>query len=99
MPSSGVRRNGSMAKRTVEVVCALPQRHQVVTVVLEEGATALDAVRASRISARYAGLAIFGERIVPERLLRDGDRVELLRPLAFTPQEARRRRALRIRTT
>ena len=84
-----------MAKRTVEVVYALPQRHQAVTVTLEEGATALDAVRASGISASYAGLAIFGERIAPERRLQDGDRVELLRPLALTPQEARRRRALR----
>lgn len=84
-----------MAKCTVEVVHALPQRHQAVTVALEEGATALDAVRASGIVADYAALAVFGERVEPGYRLREGDRVELLRPLALTPQEARRRRALR----
>ncbi len=84
-----------MARLKVEVVHALPERQQVVTLELEEGASALCAVRAAGISAGYAGLAIYGERIAPERRLRDGDRVELLRPLAVTSQEARRRRAMR----
>ncbi len=84
-----------MAKRTFEVVCALPQRQQVVTVALDEGATALDAVRASGIVADYAALAVFGERVAPGYRLQEGDRVELLRPLALSPAEARRRRAMR----
>lgn len=84
-----------MAKRIVEVVYALPQRQQVVTVALDEGATALDAVRASGIVADYAALAVFGERVEPGYRLQEDDRVELLRPLARSPAEARRRRALR----
>ena len=84
-----------MTKSTVEVVYALPQHVQVVTVMLEDGATVLDAVRASGITADYAALAIFGEPVAPGQRLRDGDRVELLRPLAVPPMEARRRRAAR----
>ena len=84
-----------MAKLKVEVVHALPQRQQLVTLELEEGASALDAVRASGIGAPYASLAIYGRKIEPATKLRDGDRVELLRPLAADPNEARRRRARR----
>lgn len=84
-----------MAKLKVELVHALPGRQQVVTLELEEGASALDAVRASGIGAPYAGLAIYGQKIEPGTKLRDGDRVELLRPLAADPNEARRRRARR----
>ncbi|TAK45730.1 MAG: RnfH family protein [Betaproteobacteria bacterium] len=84
-----------MTKSTVEVIYALPQRALVVTLTLGEGATVLDAVRASGIAADYAALAIFGERVAPGQRLRDGDRVELLRALAVPPMEARRRRAAR----
>ena len=79
----------------VEVVYAAPGRHEAVSVVLEEGATAQDAVRAAGLRAAYAALAIFGEVVEPGRRLREGDRVELLRPLAADPKEARRARAQR----
>ena len=84
-----------MAKLKVEVVYALPGRQQAVTLELEQGASAFDAVRASGIGAPYAGLAIYGRKIAPATKLRDGDRVELLRPLAADPNEARRKRARR----
>ena len=77
----------------VEVVYAAPGRHEAVSVVLEEGATAQDAVRAAGLNWAHAALAIFGEAVEPARRLRDGDRVELLRPLAADPKEARRERA------
>ena len=84
-----------MTQSTVEVVYALPQRAQVVTVTLEAGSTVLDAVHASGIAADYAAVAIFGEPVAPGHRLRDGDRIELLRLLAVPPMEARRRRAAR----
>jgi putative ubiquitin-RnfH superfamily antitoxin RatB of RatAB toxin-antitoxin module len=37
--------------------------------------------------------AVHGLVVRPEQPLRDGDRVELLRPLLADPKEARRRRA------
>lgn len=88
-----------MTRLKVEVVHALPGHQQVVSLELEAGASALDAVRASGLAARYAALAIFGRRVAPETKLRDGDRVELLRPLAADPNEARRRRAMGQRKT
>jgi putative ubiquitin-RnfH superfamily antitoxin RatB of RatAB toxin-antitoxin module len=84
-------------KLRVEVVLALPERQRVVSVELEEGATAADAVAASGLEGGCAALGRYGERIGPDTVLRDGDRVELLRPLAQDPKEARRGRARRAR--
>jgi hypothetical protein len=82
-------------KLRVEVVWALPGRQRVVRVELDQGATAADAVTASGLGARPAALGRHGKRIEPGTLLEEGDRVELLRPLAADPREARRRRARR----
>jgi uncharacterized protein len=78
----------------VEVVYALPERACRVALELPPGATAADAVRASGIAApRDYTLGIFGSVVAPDTLLRDGDRVEMYRPLLTEPKEARRRRA------
>ena len=58
-------------------------------------ATARDAVRAAGLDQPCAALGRFGKPIEPGTALRDGDRVELLRPLYADPKEARRRRARR----
>jgi putative ubiquitin-RnfH superfamily antitoxin RatB of RatAB toxin-antitoxin module len=79
----------------VEVVHALPDRQRVVAVDLPEGASAREAVWASRLQARRDALGRFGRRIDPGTALRDGDRVELLRRLPNDPREARRARARR----
>ncbi|MCC4622189.1 RnfH family protein [Xanthomonas cassavae CFBP 4642] len=79
----------------VEVVLAWPDRYSAVQLTLPEGATVADAVEASGLAREQAlaALAIHGQVTPPERALRDGDRVELLRPLLLDPKEARRRRA------
>ena len=77
----------------VEVVVALPRSEQVFFLELPEGATVEDALTKARLKAHSIG--IFGERVAPERKLRDGDRVEVYRPLKMDPKEARRRRARR----
>ena len=82
-------------KLRVEVVWALPGHQRVVHVELEQGATAADAVAAAGIGERFSALGRHGEKIAPRTILRDGDRVELLRPLAIDPKEARKRRARR----
>jgi len=71
-----------------------------VDVELPAPATAWDAVRASGVLGRWPELAvgapsvgIWGRAASAETALRDGDRIELYRPLAANPQEARRRRA------
>jgi putative ubiquitin-RnfH superfamily antitoxin RatB of RatAB toxin-antitoxin module len=84
-----------MAKLRVEVIHALAGRQQVVALELHEGATAEDAVKASGLAQTFFALGIFGKRVPPRTKLEDGDRVEILRPLAIDPKEARRRRARR----
>lgn len=67
---------------------------------LPAGATALDAVRASGLLAGEAGIdistqpvGIWGRVAALDSVLTDRDRVEIYRPLAINPKEARRRRA------
>lgn len=84
-----------MTMLRVQVVTAWPHRHQQRDLLLEEGATVADAVRLAGLlpAQEVAGCAVFGIAARPEQRLRDGDRVELLRPLQADPKEARRRRA------
>jgi putative ubiquitin-RnfH superfamily antitoxin RatB of RatAB toxin-antitoxin module len=78
----------------VEVVLAWPRRFQARELRLAPGATVADAVAAAGLDApEVVGFAIHGVRAEGATLLRDGDRVELLRPLQADPKEARRRRA------
>ena len=83
----------------VEVVYALADVQDIAVLELPEGAVARHAVAASGMLARHGlsaaqlKLGIAGRRVAPERRLREGERVEILRPLAADPNEARRRRA------
>lgn len=93
----------------VEVAYALPERQQLIALELHEGATALDALQASGLLQREAAIAasahpqgcaaqtptlsVFGKVVAPTTLLRDGDRVEVLRPLQADPKEVRRKLA------
>jgi hypothetical protein len=84
----------------VEVVYALPRRYDAVTVELPDGATVAQALAASGVAERHPGIdlsrvGVFGRSVSPDTTLSDGDRVEVYRPLALDPKEARRRRARR----
>jgi len=67
---------------------------------LEPGATVSDAVRASQLRQRFPALdwrqamtpGIWGRAVEWEQALKDGDRVELCRPLTVDPKVARRER-------
>ena len=50
-------------------------------------------MEASGLAASGLRFGIGGKVVEGARVLRDGDRVEILRPLALDPREARRRRA------
>lgn len=83
----------------VEVCYALPQTQQVVVLELPEGATLGEALRASglpaahRLDAAPLKAGIFGRLAGADTVLRDGDRVEIYRPLTVDAKTARRRRA------
>jgi uncharacterized protein len=74
----------------IEVVYALPQAAEVVSVQLPAGATVGDAVAASGLQGEAYG--VYGKKVSRSCLLKDGDRVEIYRPLQADPKEARRRR-------
>jgi hypothetical protein len=83
----------------VTVAVALPGRQEVVAVDLAATATVADALQAAQLAARFPGLdaaaldvGIWGARATRETPLREGDRVELYRPLEADPKEMRRRR-------
>lgn len=66
---------------------------------LPAGSTALAALRAAGLAERLGAamldalvLALWGRVVGPDTVLRDGDRLELLRGLQVDPKEARRQR-------
>jgi putative ubiquitin-RnfH superfamily antitoxin RatB of RatAB toxin-antitoxin module len=85
----------------VEVVYALPGRQRVIELpLLPDGLTARDAVERSGLLAEFPELAtqplvlgVYGAVCDGERRLRDGDRVEIYRPLRQDPRTLRRERA------
>ena len=69
---------------------------------LPAGARVLDAIRASgamqgeaAVDISTQAVGIWGRSVGLEDRLAEGDRVEIYRPLAMDPKEARRRRAER----
>lgn len=84
----------------VEVACALPERQALIALEVEEGTTALQAIERSGIlqqfplvNPRRDGMGVFGRQVAPDTPLRDGDRVEIYRPLIADPKATRRERA------
>jgi len=85
----------------VEVTYALPQRQELVSVRLPEGASVRDAVEASGLLQKYPEidinggnkLGIYAKLAKPDAALRDRDRVEIYRPLIADPKAVRKKRA------
>ena len=91
----------------VEVAYALPHKQKIIALLVEPGTTAIEAVRRSRIADHFPGLevetarlGIFGQSLgtkgletADKHVLHAGDRVEIYRPLASDPKDARRKRA------
>lgn len=83
----------------VTVAIALAQGQDVVALELADGATIADALAAAGVAERIPGwvpgaapVGIWSRRRDPSTVLRDGDRVELYRPLAADPRQMRRAR-------
>jgi hypothetical protein len=88
----------------VSVAYAEPHRQTVLELEVDAGTCAGAAIAASAIHDRHPGipagaaLGIHGLAATPATVLRDGDRVELYRPLPADPKETRRRLARAGRT-
>lgn len=81
---------------TTSVVWATVDHVASISLVVPVGTQVGQAVELSGLLQKYqpTGFAIFGQRCDLTRILSDGDRIELCRPLIVEPKAARRRRAL-----
>lgn len=89
----------------VEVVFALPSKQRLVSLEVAQGTTAADVVLLADLASFFpemgdeffaqAPLGIFGKALKTPAsyCLRDGDRVEVYRPLEIDPKSARQARA------
>lgn len=92
------------ASIAIEVVYALPDRQLLLRLSVPRGTRMREAVLLSGIATQFPGLevqrcplGIFGKTVVnPEqRVLNEGERVEIYRPLIADPKEVRKQRAAR----
>lgn len=85
-----------MASLEVEVVYALPRREASTRVTVPAGATVRDVLEKSGLLPHVEGkVGIFGKTVQADARVAHGDRIEIYRPLAIDPKEARRQRARR----
>ena len=87
---------------TVEVAYATPERQKIVSVLVPEGTTLLQAAERSgichyfpEINLAAVKMGVFGKTVAKphEQPLKNGERVEIYRDLIADPKEVRRRRA------
>ena len=86
----------------VDVVYALPLAQDIIHLRLRTGATVAQAISAAGVVALHPEIdladrcvALRGRLVSMDAPLRDGDRVEITRPLSADPKEVRRRRVNR----
>jgi putative ubiquitin-RnfH superfamily antitoxin RatB of RatAB toxin-antitoxin module len=84
----------------VEVAYALPERQVLLELEVPDGTTVGETIEQSGVLDRCPGLQIrrgqvgvFGRAVGLDARVRDGDRVEIYRPLVASPADARRERA------
>lgn len=83
----------------IELVYVSPERQTVhLTLTLKRGATVMDALHTSGIydshpETKNLTVGIYAKQVSLDTPLKDGDRVELYRPLALDPKDTRRQRA------
>ena len=89
-----------MPEINIEIVFALPDRQSLLELSVERGTTVLEAVRASKLKDAFPddnveslSVGIWGRTVSSDQKLKDGDRIEIYRPLALDPREARRQLA------
>lgn len=92
--------SGSKRRIVVKVAYATPARQTLIELEVAEGATVAQVIALSgmreahpEIDSLKAAAGIFGKVAPPDTVLREGDRVEIYRPLQADPKEVRRRRA------
>lgn len=85
---------------TIEVAVALPERQRVVELSVAADTTVQAAIEQSGLQEKFpeidfstAPVGIWCREVERGQVLKEGDRVEIYRPLAIDPREARRQLA------
>lgn len=86
---------GSMI--TIEVAYALKEIQHLFTEEVEEGTTVIEALKSSKLLEELPDISlekvgIFGKLVSHDTVLKQGDRIEVYRPLKVDPRERRRQK-------
>jgi putative ubiquitin-RnfH superfamily antitoxin RatB of RatAB toxin-antitoxin module len=94
-----------MSEFEVEVVFALPLKQSLQIVLVEAGTTVADVIAKSELSVAFPdhnlaemATGLWGREVELNQVVKEGDRIEIYRPLKLDPREARRQLALSGRT-
>ena len=86
---------------TIELIYALPEEQELLVIQVPQGSTVEQAITQSGILTKYPEIdlastkvGIFSKVSKLNEELRDGDRIEIYRPLIADPKEMRRKKAL-----
>lgn len=84
----------------IEVAFATPERQQTVAIEVPRGTTIAEAVASSGLAAAFPTFdfhalpkGVWGQKQPESHTVKEGDRVEIYRPLIKQPMDARRERA------
>ncbi|MBO1924156.1 RnfH family protein [Thiomicrorhabdus sp. 6S3-12] len=86
----------------IEIAYALPDEQFLYEQDVPEGSTVLEALQVSELLRRFPELdiekvGIFGKPVKHDQILREGDRIEVYRPLKADPRERRREKVTKER--
>lgn len=91
-----------MSELLIEVVYALPQKQTLLSLCVEQGTTIEQAIEQSGLYQFHPELreqslkvGVFSRAVKLRDLVREGDRIEIYRPLQADPKELRKIRAER----
>lgn len=82
----------------IQIVYALPEQQELLSLALPVGSTVMQALTASGLMEKHkldvgaTKFGIYGKQAKPDAVLRDLDRVEIYRPLIADPKEMRKAR-------
>ena len=89
-----------MNQINIEIAYALPERYYLKSFQVDEGITVQTAITQSGILSQFPAInlstnkiGIFSRPIKLTDVLKEGDRIEIYRPLLADPKEIRRKRA------
>lgn len=92
----------NMPSINIEIIYPLPDEQKLLTLAVKSGSTIEQAIHKSGILELYPEIdlnenkvGIFSKASPLETELREGDRIEIYRPLIADPKEVRRQKALK----